>query len=516
MKSLTFYCLILFVPLFCKGQLPTQTLYSTGEASTFLTLSTTFDQGIIASGFYTDSLGTNNALLVRYDSLGNLLWAKGYNFSNDDQALSVQQTQDSGFVLGGHAVNGLGGQDMFLAKTDANGNLSWVRQYGGSGTDWGRVAMEDPFGGYILGGGSNSFANSTDVLLIKTDLSGNLLWSSTYSGQFIEEIYTGIASSESGFSFAGHSFSATGSQEIFALSLDPFLNFNWATVIIDNGFGRARKLALRDSTLFMLSDYTPSGAANQDILVTQFDPTGRPAINRVFASPNFEQCRDFTAVGDSGWHITGLYREATGDNRPFSLKVDEAGQVASAYGYGSSESDVANTLAPLGTAGAMAIAGTSEGFRTGNTSDAAYLITTDSLGLSNCPDIPLTFTSDTLPVSYVLTPLIINSNPGTQTYLTTATEIDLSLTSLSVCTFTHREEFAFSEATVWPNPAHNRLFTDFQGTFQWKDALGRKINVPYTQGVPSVFMLDDLPPGVYFLTLKKGAQQETKRIILRP
>lgn len=491
-----------------SAQVPGQELHLIGQSGEILDISPTFDGGVVASGFYLDNLGYANAFLMRFDSSANLLWAKGYDFSNDDRALTVQQTPDSGFVLAGKAVNGLGAEDMLLFKTQANGDLQWGRQYGGTDTDWGRFALVDPFGGYLLGGGTNSMGPSTDVLLIKTDLSGNIQWSSTYGGNAIDEVYTGVVSTETGYFFGGHSFSSTLSQEGFVLSLDLFLNFKWATLIPDNGFGRVRQLALKDTVSYVLQDYNSAGAPNPDILISRLDPAGIPAESHLIASPDFQQCRDFIPDGSGGWLITGLYRESNSDNRPFFVRLDSLWQVNDAWGYGSTESDLANSISSLGGSGNLVMGGLSEGFRPGTTDPAPYLLSAYANGNTGCNDLPLSFTSDTLTLSYLQPSLVITPNPGTQVYLSTGTTIDLMPSIQQVCSITAREGRVEDAWRVWPVPADERVYVRMQEgrtlSPKWIDALGKEVEVPFTQGADWIFEVGEVPAGWYYFTPASG------------
>ncbi len=102
--------------------------------------------GFIFAGFVPsrDSLnghGGMEAGLVRTDSIGNVIWAKQIGGSGDDRAYDIQKTSDGGFVLCGSAGSGdgdwsgsafQGGSDFFLMKVDASGNIIWKRCYGGT------------------------------------------------------------------------------------------------------------------------------------------------------------------------------------------------------------------------------------------------------------------------------------------------------------------------------------------------------------------------------------------------
>jgi len=137
----------------------------------------TSDGGYIVAGWtWSFGGGGPDFFLIKTDASGNVQWAKTYGGTGDDRAYSVQQTSDGGYIVAGYTYSlGAGGRDFFLVKTDANGNLQWAKTYGGTGIDSTISVQQTSDGGYIVAGWTDSFgAGNWDILLIKTDVNGNI------------------------------------------------------------------------------------------------------------------------------------------------------------------------------------------------------------------------------------------------------------------------------------------------------------------------------------------------------
>ena len=110
-------------------------------------------------------------------------WQKTYGGTKDEYGLSAQQTLDGGYIIAGRTNSfGAGNYDVFLIRTNANGDTLWTKTYGGAGDDAGESVEQTKDGGFIVAGTTNSFSHLIQVYLIKTNSSGDTLWTKTYGG----------------------------------------------------------------------------------------------------------------------------------------------------------------------------------------------------------------------------------------------------------------------------------------------------------------------------------------------
>ena len=145
------------------------------------------DGGYIVAGLtYSISHNMDAVLLMKTDADGDSVWWREYPANLGSLAYDVQQTQDGGYIVVGYTLMpmGAGGWDVYLLKTDEVGDTLWTRTYGGYGDDRGRSVLQNQDGGYIICGNSGSYSPGMyDVYIIRTDADGDTLWTRTY-GRF--------------------------------------------------------------------------------------------------------------------------------------------------------------------------------------------------------------------------------------------------------------------------------------------------------------------------------------------
>lgn len=133
---------------------------------------------------------------VKTDKKGNVQWEKLFGPRFVDYGFSLIETNNGNFVLAG-TENGFYNPtqtdfvthdaDALLIKTNNAGEQIWYKTFGGNSHDWVKDIIEAPDGGYLVCGSTQSFgAGSFDVLLMKIDEDGNELWKKTFGGPEFE------------------------------------------------------------------------------------------------------------------------------------------------------------------------------------------------------------------------------------------------------------------------------------------------------------------------------------------
>ena len=180
----------------------------------------TSDGGFIIAGRTTSfGVGDSDALLIKIDLLGNIVWAKTYGGTGYDDCYYVLQT-GSGFISAGRTQSfGAGLNDVFVFATDQAGNLLWSRTYGGVGDDISTWIQAASNGSYIVAGYTNSFGNGLfDCCILNINDSGDLNWARTFGGEENDYGCSAKQTDDDGFIVSGHTKSyGAGSDDIFLI-----------------------------------------------------------------------------------------------------------------------------------------------------------------------------------------------------------------------------------------------------------------------------------------------------------
>lgn len=165
----------------------------------------TSDGGYVIAGYTWSSTKSYDICLLKTDENGNFDWQKTYGDSGDDRGHWVEETLGGGYMVVGQLSSNDGADtDVCLMKTDVNGDTVWTRSYGGEGFDTGWSGQQTPDSGYIVAGYTDSFgAGGSDVYLVKTDKNGEAAWARTYGGVGTEHAYCVQQTLDGGYIVAG-------------------------------------------------------------------------------------------------------------------------------------------------------------------------------------------------------------------------------------------------------------------------------------------------------------------------
>jgi hypothetical protein len=218
----------ILVPSSLTAQITFQRTYGGASSDYGYSVRQTADSGfIIAGSTFSFGAGGEDVYLIKTDANGETLWTTTYGDTSEDVGYSVSQTIGGGYAIVGYRRFYIeGDEDVDFIKTDADGAALWTSTYGGAGYDEGWSVQQTSDTGYIITGITSSFgAGGCDVYLIKTDVDGDTLWTRTYGGAAYDRAYSARQTAEGGYIMAGTTTSfGAGGYDVYLIKTDSLGN----------------------------------------------------------------------------------------------------------------------------------------------------------------------------------------------------------------------------------------------------------------------------------------------------
>lgn len=348
----------------------------------------TIDKGYILCGSTsTVGSGATDVYAIKTDSLGALKYEKSYGGINIDRGNCVRQTTDGGYIIAGYTNSiGNGGYDVYLIKTDSLLNMQWSKTYGGTDWDFGNCVEQTSDGGYIVCGATYSFGKGDeDYYIIKTNSTGDTMWTKTYGG-IKEDVANSIIQTTDG------GYIVTGTTKSMGDSLGDFytvkMNVSGDTVWT-NTFGGTQLDYGNDILQTQTGDYLVGGetqsfgAGDSDGMLVRISATGVTGSMINIGNTAFDNITSIAEALNGRIAMTGRtvsYGDAYGNGDIYFFVLTSSLGFFNSTTFGTFYKDIGYSVEPTED-NAFVICGYTDGFN--NRLDDIYLIKTDTAGLSD-------------------------------------------------------------------------------------------------------------------------------------
>lgn len=474
-----------------------------------LSVGQTLDSGYFIGGYIDSVGGQQDFYLIKTDINGNPLWYKTYGRSSYDNPTTIIQTYDGGYLIAGKTLNLSNPAIVYaiLIKTDSNGDTLWSKLYSDtiSSVGMNSVVQANDSGFVAIGG--NSFGR----YILKTNVNGNIILNKLFGGSDL--LLSLEKTNDGGFIVAGVS-SNSNYNDVFILKLDSALNPTWSKKYggIYNDYANCIKQT-PDSGYIIVGSSQVTHFGDYNIYIIRTDINGDTLWTKNYdKNLGNDYAYSVEPQSDGSFVIDGETHYSTYSG--IFLKIDSGGNIVWSYNF--NQALTCRTNIKRCNDGGF-IVGCNTFFPVGS---SAYLIKTDSNGQSNCYQNSIILNEVSMLTSVTSVPVTLAAN-----------NIDVTPTQLSIVnggTFTTlcstvqiNETNSNDNFEIYPNPNSsgllnivlNKIIT--KAVVEIYNVFGNKVlEQNMYQESNLKINLKNISSGIYFVKVFDGEKSYCKKLIV--
>ncbi len=376
--------LLLMLSTTAPAQITWEKLFSKKSTDCFRNIVEVPSGGYMIAGYTADStVSDTDAYAVRMTTSGDTLWTRRINGTSNGKDLfyKVINTSDGGFAFCGYSTNnGAGNDDAYLVKMDGNGTIQWSKYWGGAGKDRAQDIVQTADGGFALAGYTTSApAAYYDAFLLRTNSSGDTLWSKRYGTGGFEDANSLVLLPDGGFVLGGQSTNGGNGLDMYMVRVNPIGDTLWTRKFGTTGTDNIEHIIRQSNGTFILAGGTDGpGFGGNDGMAIKTDSGGTVLWTQLYGGNSQDDFHQVFKTADGGFIFSGTSR-SSGALEPniWIVKTNSAGDSTWTQTYGGDNHD--HGYGAVQTAdGGYIVVGYSSSFNF-NAEDA-YVIKTNNLG----------------------------------------------------------------------------------------------------------------------------------------
>jgi hypothetical protein len=287
------------------------------------------DGGYAVAGIINSAgAGLADVYVFKTNPIGDTLWTRAFGGSGDELGQSIANTRDTCLLITGHSDTFGPRGDFYVLKLKATGDTIWTKTYGGLRHDHGYSGQQTSDGGYVCAGHSLSFGSSGGYYVVKTNAFGDTLWTKGYGGKADSYCYSISQTREGGYILGGYTNAfGAGQSDFWILRTNSTGDTLWSRTYGGTGADICSCVKqTRDGGFVLLGTTTSFGFGNSDVYLVKIDPSGRELWSKTYGGLQNDAGYDLDTTSDGGFIIGAASQSfVNGINSTYLIKTDSNG-----------------------------------------------------------------------------------------------------------------------------------------------------------------------------------------------
>ena len=282
--------------------------------------------------------GNTRPWIVKYNTSGLQEWNVPYQYGY--YILDIIDCSSGGYAVVGVATSTVEDDgEAWLLRIDENGQHMWNSTFRKPDDDDAKSLVETPDGGFLLLGDTHETPGGTfDFWAIRTDSGGNHVWNETYGYPgFNDRGYSVTSCQTGGYALVGYTEgSGSGNKDAWMVRIDEGKNQLW-----NRSYGESDDyegwgvVELSEGGFALTGEVTPSGKIYTDAFIIKTNETGHVGWNYTYGGSNYDDGQDIIQLFDGSLAVAGYTYSFSGGNQDgYFLRVDLDGDVIANESYG--------------------------------------------------------------------------------------------------------------------------------------------------------------------------------------
>ena len=468
------------------------------------------ENDLIIGGYKSLTPESSCTFINKTNSIGEPIWAKTINLPG---AQSVIETSDGDFLITSTSYGYTCNKEILLIKINSSNEILWKRSIGSidifdntSCKGYSTKEIDETY--YLTVGVTNTYGvGEYDIYVVKTDIDGNNVWAKTYGTPISEGVVDFVQTNDDGFIICGTDDVEFGEDnDVLLIKIDSDGNLLWSKTIGGNLYEVPKKIKRTDSNGYIVIGNYTGPAADTDIFVFETDSLGNLLWSKLFGSILWDYGFDILPLSDGGSVFTGSIQDTTVySDDVFFAKLSKDGDTVWTKLYGDQFSNYGSAICKTNDNGYAIVGRTENDFGDGENT-YPLLIKTDIFGNTNCSNYSkITVTNVDFQVATIS---LETSSGGHFSNISDCIIEDVTILDSLFCSFAQNTETytLINKISCYPNPFHESANIFFENTtshyyylsiFNSTGKLVRQFSVSNSSEI--LIKRDGLSDGMYFL-----------------